>query len=310
MRIESDARQSRWERVLETARGLPVRPRAAARLRISQALFHTGRLTKEMFAFAQWRGADLLPSMKDGMDVCYPLSETLLELGQVNLAEHFAHEALEVNGERPELLWLLARINVLKDRAQAARVFLNRLRKVPFHRKEAEHRLLALEADPTLAGEPDIARIRPLRVDSDYAESGIPPEMLLHQLLQANRRNRMAAEYLMAHYLLSGQTERIVRDLGVLDDVGAWETPRHIEEAILLHAAAQMGQGVDLRGRRISAGTLRRFEQIQEMLSRNGGKAAGIEAALLRDFGDTFWFYSLLGQTLGGIRPTFARGPS
>ncbi|HOY60163.1 MAG TPA: DUF6057 family protein, partial [Verrucomicrobiota bacterium] len=231
IRIAWEAQQGRWERVLDAARGLRRMPDPSAQLAINQALYHTGRLNQDLFAFPQTKGAPLLPSMLQGMAVCAPLSNTLLELGQVGLAEHYAHEALENIGQRPHLLWLLARINVLQDRPRAARVFLNRLRQVPFQREKAARRLEALAADPTLGSEDDIARVRPFLVTSDYADSAVPTEFLLRQLLQSNRRNRMALEYLMAHYLLDGQSEQLLQNLGALDQHGIWETPRHVEEA-------------------------------------------------------------------------------
>jgi hypothetical protein len=305
LRIDWEAQQGRWEQVLEAAHRLRVWPGPATRLAITQALFQTGRLTDDLFAFAQRKDVDLLPSMRDGMPVCVPLSDTLLELGQANLAEHFAHEALENLGERPHLLWQLARINVLQNRPRAARVFLNRLRQIPFHGPRADHRLRALEADPTLSGEADIVRVRPRLVTTDYADSGVPTEVLLRQLLQSNRRNRMAFEYLMAHYLLTGQVEPLVQNLRLLDELGMWETPRHLEEAMLVHSPTSGDGKNDNAGRRVSADTARRYREFQARLSQNGGRSAGIELQLAREFGDTVWFYQLFGATFGGAPPVF-----
>ena len=71
-------------------------------------------------------------------------------------------------GERPDLLWLLARINVLQDRPQAARVFLNVLRLVPFEWKRATEALRRLEADPRLSQEAELEEIR-ARADEKLA---------------------------------------------------------------------------------------------------------------------------------------------
>lgn len=303
------AEQCRWKETVEAARRLRVRPDAATRLRIHQALYHSGRLTQDLFAFPQWEGADLLPSMREGPDVCAPLSDTLLELGQVGLAEHFAHEALELDGERPTVLWQLARIHVLQGRPQAARVFLNRLRQVPFHRQKADRRLRALDQDPRLAGEADIARVRPLLVNSDYAASGISAEYLLRQLLQSNRRNRMAFEYLMAHYLLTGQQDALVREFAALDDFGIWETPRHLEETALASLSAKGERQNEVAGRRVSAETVRRYQRFQDLLRRNGGQVTGLELQLARDYGDTYWFYQLFGATFGSLPPQFTTRP-
>ncbi len=306
IQVDWHAEHGRWEKALEAASRLRVRPDAATRLRIHQALYHSDRLTQDLFAFPQWKGADLLPSMREGPGVCRSLSATLLELGQVGLAEHFAHEALELEGERPALLWQLARIHVLQDRPRAARVFLNRLRQVPFHRQVAERRLQALDRDPSLAGETDIARIRPLLVNSDYAASGVSAEFLLRQLLRSNRRNRMAFEYLMAHYLLTGQLDALVRELAALDAFGVWETPRHLEEAALAFLTTNGEDRTEIAGRRASAETVRRHRQFQELLAQNRGRVTGLEMRLAREYGDTFWFYQLFGATFGSLPPKFS----
>lgn len=309
LRIEWAAQEGRWEQALEAARNLHQFPGPAARMAIHRALYQTGRLTQDLFSFPQRRGLELLPSMREGIAVCAPLSDTLLELGQVGWAEHFAHEALENAGPRPHLLWQLARINVLQGRPQAARVFLNRLRQVPFQRERADRRLEALAADPALTSEPDIARVRAWMVTTDYAESSIPTEFLLRQLLQSNRRNRMAFEFLMAHHLLGGRTDAVVQGLGTLDDHGLWETPRHIEEAMIEHLAAKGGATAELAGRRVSADTVRRHSEFQTRVRQYGGRATGRETQLATEFGETFWFYQLFGATFGSVRPNVATSP-
>lgn len=309
IRIAWEAQQGRWERVLDAARSLRRMPDPSAQLAINQALYHTGRLNQDLFAFPQRKGAPLLPSMRQGMAVCTPLSDTLLELGQVGLAEHYAHEALENIGPRPHLLWQLARINVLQDRPRAARVFLNRLRQVPFQREKAARRLQALAADPTLSTADDIARVRPFLVTSDHADSGVPTEFLLRQLLQSNRRNRMALEYLMAHYLLNGQSEPLLQTLGALDQHGIWETPRHIEEAMIDHLHPTGTNHTEIAGRRISPDTVRRYGEFLAHIEKDSRRVADLRVRLATGFGDTFWFYQRFGVTFGAIPPTDTTGP-
>lgn len=306
-RIERAAQEREWESVLHTARRGGIKPLPTARLAITLALFHTGRLNDELFAYPQQKGAELLPSIRESLDMCSLLADALLELGQINLAEHFAHEALELRGERPHILWQLARINVLKDRPRAARVFLNKLSRIPFQRERALRRIAALEADPALSSESDISNVRALRVTSDIAESGVPTEVVLRQCLSSNPRNRMAFEFFLAQCLLDARFDQLLKNAGSLASFGIWETPRHIEEAMLFHAAATGSKDAPLGDRRPRAESVRRFRVFQETLARNGGRTDGIERVLLRDFGDTFWFYHLFGRTLGPTRPAFAQ---
>jgi hypothetical protein len=303
--IKLAALEHKWESVLTLARQLKTEPTPVVRLAIARALYHEGKLNKELFAYPQRKGVEILPSLREGLEVCDLLADTMIELGQVNLAEHFAHESLELQGERPRTLWQLGRIYVLKDQPKAAAVFLRRLSLVPFHRTRALERLKALERDPALSSEPDIAPVRPLRVTSDIADSGLPTEVVARQCLGSNKSNRMAFEFMLAHYLLETNLDQLAKNVEFLGNYGVWETPRHIEEALLLRdSLAGTNQTTSIR-RPTSAPVAQRFELFRKTLRANNGKVEGIEDVLMRDFGDTYWFYHLFGRTFGAKVTTY-----
>ncbi len=62
-----------------------------------------------------------------------------------------------------------------------------------------------LDADPELCDVPVIASRRELMVVGDSIDNTKHAERMLQGLLERNPRNRMAFEYLMAHYLLTRQ---------------------------------------------------------------------------------------------------------
>jgi hypothetical protein len=113
LRFELLAKQRNWRQLLACVPLAAHSP--VARLYVTQALFQTDRLGSGLFSVPQIKGQDLLPSTRHGLQVFQPLSETLLELGEVNLAEHWAHESLELEGPHSAVLKELALINVLKD---------------------------------------------------------------------------------------------------------------------------------------------------------------------------------------------------
>ncbi|MBI4659694.1 MAG: hypothetical protein HY735_12710 [Verrucomicrobia bacterium] len=298
LQVDLLAEQGKWDEVLKVAshvRGYKL----STFLCLDRALFHTGRMARDLFAFHQVKGLDLLPGLDRGLGHCRALSATLLELGQVNLAEHFAYEALELEGDRPALLWQLARINILKDRPRAARIFLNVLRKIPFQRVEADRWMKELETDLRLTGQKDLARIRRWKAGTDLAESHLPTAELLEQLLQTNRQNRMAFEYLMAHYLLTFQLDKFTRELDRLNDFDFPVIPRHYEEAILLRQRLKTEAKIDLRGRPIDPKTTRQFEQFQAQLDRYRNRRDEAGAALAEDFGNTYWYYFFFARAFG-----------
>lgn len=299
--LQGAAERQDWSRVLAIGRRIDPLP-AAARLQIHRALFHLGRLHSELFAFPQHDGVEMLAALSDGVEVSLPLCDTFLELGHVNMAEHFIQEAMEVRGECPEILWRLALINVVKDRPGAARVFLNRLSRMPFHAAAARRWLTGLVGDPTLAGEDAVARVRALKVDTDWLERRFATEQLLRQGLKPGRPNRMAAEYLLAQLLLTRQTDEVLRNLDLLDATPSTALPRHVAEAVLAASRGKGAGSVSLKGRTIAPDLEQDFTRFAQAYTRAGERAA-TDPALAAEFGDTYWFYDVFGRSAARTAP-------
>jgi hypothetical protein len=269
---------------------------APAEIRLHRALYHTGRLADDLFSFTNQTIWALMPALKPSLNACRAQSESALELGQVVMAEHFAHEAMEWEGPRPEILLLLSRINSILDRPQAARIFLNVLRQVPFQRQSAEACLRDLEKSGRLLNEMELKQVRGCMVTYDQPHVTVPPEGILLESLDANPTNRMAFEYLMTHFLLTRQVDRLVQELKRMKDFQGTEIPRHYEEALLLHQRKNGGANMDLQGRQIRPATLQRFREFAAAMQRGTDRTAEGKAALARDFGDTFWLYCISGR--------------
>ncbi len=280
-----------YERVLATAAVMARNEmNVASETRLHSALYHTGRLAEELFSYRSQRTWDLLPGLGGGLDSCRAQSRTFFELGLVSEAEHLAHEALENEGERPELLQLLAEVNTLKQRPQAARVFLHVLRQVPFHGGVARTCLRDLDANPQTISGCELDAVRPLMLTNDLAHQTFAAEGFLVQLLRRNPTNRMAFEYLMAQHLVNLEVNQVVDRLWQLDQFGFAGIPRHYAEALLLYEQSR-GTHVELRGRKIRAETLERFRRFTEAMNQRQFTTESGRQALAREFGDTYWYY-------------------
>jgi hypothetical protein len=293
IQISYYAGQGEWDKIPAIAAGQSV-TYPSSQIHLIRALYHTGRLPEEMFSYVLPRSLDGMFVLGRGLEFCRAKSEALLELGQPGLAEHFAHEALEYDGDRPEVLKVLVRINLLKGRPQAARVFLNRLDQMPFQGEWVRRMRRSLAAGPGMAEDPELAQIRARMVATDLPHNEVPTERFLQQLLHTNRKNQMAFEYLMAHLLLTLQMDKLVAELGRLNDFNYAAIPRPWEEAILLVQQAKGAQAVDLRGRQIRPETRRRFDRFMERFKAHGYDRPGDREALRQEFGDTYCFYCLV----------------
>jgi hypothetical protein len=257
------ARMSMWPEVLEELAEHPPRAYAPGLLYdVNRALFETGQLGDRMFSFPQYPdfllqvGPDAIPHRG-----CH---ETLLELGCINELERTAQGALEVTGERPYLLRELAIVNIVKERPNAATVFLNVLSRDMVQGWWARDYLDLVAQDASLSSEPQVVHLRNLMVREDKILTS--NEEMLMALLMHNNRNRMAFEYLMAYYLLTGQLDKIAQNISALEHFGYQRIPEHYAEAILLESQ-MTGQPPQLFGWTIEAEVQSRFGEFVRLTS-------------------------------------------
>ncbi len=257
---------------------------------IDRALYHSGRLGYDILRYPQHPGI-LLLSIKGDASISWKRFDTYMDLGLINRAEHDLVESLTEFGERPILLERLALVNMVKGRIAAARTFLVALSKTLFHSGWAESYLERLEDDPNLSGDEQVQEMRGLMLKRDYHFTFLDEDAVLQDLLENNRGNRMAFEYLMVRYLLTGGLEGFRENLKRLGDFNYQWMPRLYEEVILY--MAERGQTVELDGQEVSEEARRRFSEFQSIYNRYGRNKAMALNELWEDYGDSYFFYRL-----------------
>ncbi len=260
---------------------------------VNRALYHTGQLGNNMFAWPQ-KPSYLFLTGPDYQWVYWQDFAVHLELGFVNFAENALMECLAAMGDRPMLLQQLAMINMVKGNRDTARIYLHTLNATLFHSGWARHYLRLLEGDPALATDREVQRLRSVAMEEDYPTLDLSREGMLSRLLEKNGENRMAFEYLMAWYLMNRQLTRFTKHLEGLHDLGYQTLPRHYEEAILVYAATARTT-IQLRGYEPKQEVRRRIERFLGTLQNHGGDKQAAFPELARDHGDTYAFYNVYG---------------
>jgi tetratricopeptide (TPR) repeat protein len=267
------------------------------------ALAQTGRLPWEMFHYPQQASSDAL-LLRDTVWDTNPVvakwrSDLYLELGRVNESQRWAHEALAMEGETPRVLERLGLVNVLNGNVETARIFFRALERAPFHAARARTYLAALDRDPRMSADPRVARVRPLMLTKDYV-GDFTTEQILLQSLEANPSNRMAFEYLLAHYLLTS-------DMDGFAMLAPWlksfyrEFPAHVQEALASfeNVNGSLPPGVDRSA--IDNATAARFQNFVYIWTRvQKGPPESAWTALAPRFGSTYWFFYIFGRTAAG----------
>jgi Family of unknown function (DUF6057) len=267
------------------------------------ALARTGRLPWEMFHYPQQASSDAL-LLRDTIWDTFPgvadwRSDLYLELGRVNESQRWAHEALAMEGEAPRVLERMALVYILNGNPDVAKTFVRALEKVPFQVARAQQYIAALDRDPGMRADPLVARIRPLMLHKDYV-GDFSTEQILQQCLEANPSNRMAFEYLLAHYLLTSDMKGFASLAPRLKDFYR-DLPTHVQEALLgfRNVNGTLPPGID--GLAIHSQTESRFQNFIYIWTRHqNGPAEDAWKALAPVFGGTWWFFYIFGRTAAG----------
>jgi len=287
----------KWPAVLEQARTIGPGYNLYVNHHVNKSLYHTGRMGDEMFSYVQqgWRGLLLFPQEMDVASYIQAV-DLPLRLGEVNLAERYAYEALANIGDVPAVMQQLVLINTAKGFPQAARVFLNRLSEDVVYRNYAQETLQRLAHNPDWTIDEHIWQIRSFRPATDHVDTEIMLENLFSRLCARNRHNRMAFEYLMATYLLTKQLNRFVATLDRLDDFDYDQLPRHYEEAILLYQALYKRR-VDLHDRAIRPQARERCDRFGRLFQRHKNDDPQAWPELVANYGNTYYFYFFMGAS-------------
>jgi len=164
----------------------------------------------------------------------------------------------------------------------------------------AKQCLAELAKDALVSSDDEVVRLRASRLREDYVILSLSVEEMLRELLKANRNNRMAFDLLMAHYLWQGKLDEVVGNLGRLDDFGYASIPSLYEEAALLYQQVR-GKPADLHGHKLSAETLRRYDDFVRRYDAGPGVA---QRELARLYGHCYLYYYLyvVLPRQGGVR--------
>lgn len=281
-----------WPQVLASARRAP--DNHFVMLAVNRALYHTGKLGREMFQWPQ-HPDDLLLTRSEYKRVFWQTFDVYLDLGLVNLAENALTEVLEGLGDRPMILQRLATINMAKGNLGTAKVYLCALHRTLWHRDWAASRLAEIERDPSLAADAQIQALRAMALDKDRPTVRLPEEQMLSALLEKNPKNQMAFEYLQSWLLLTKQLKKFVEPIGRMKDFGYQELPRHYEEATLIYAYGSRKR-VNLEGFKPSSQLQQRAADFSSVLTQYNTDKAGALARMQSQYRGTYFYYFLCVQ--------------
>lgn len=211
MKYDFMARYQQWNRILEAINDEKPNNQIGVTVQ-NLALAKHGMLLDHMFEYNQNGILGLLPDV--GTDAISPLptSEAFYQLGMITIAQRTVFEAQEaiLDFQKSGRCYKrLAQTNLILGSYEVARKYLKALQKTLFYREWASETLPLLGYEEAIAKHSEYGRLRQmLYTDDFYFGDHVGPEML-ERLYFRNTENRMAYQYLVAYYLLTGDRESL-----------------------------------------------------------------------------------------------------
>ena len=215
MQYDFMARHQQWNRLLATVN--TEKPNNQIGVTVQNlALAMQGMLADHLFDYNQNGILGLLPDVQSDATSPLPTAEAFYQLGMINVAQRTVFEAQEaiLDFQKSARCYKrLAQTNLINGDYEVARKYLTALQKTLFYREWANETLPLLGNEEAIAQHPEYGRLRQSAYKEDfYFSDHVTPEML-ESLYNSNKDNRLAYQYLLAYYMLTGDREGYTKRL-------------------------------------------------------------------------------------------------
>ena len=262
---------------------------------LNRSLAEMGKLGDSMFTYPQKKSSLFLETTQSIISLNMWLqSEVNLQIGNLNGAQRHAMNAMEITGPSPVILHRLVMVNLAKGQYDIAHVFLEKLKNHLHYRKEAQEILSQMQTDPEMRSNPNITHLRSIMLLENEPLPLVDYEPLLKRLLEVNKHNRMAFEYLMGHYMLTGQVDKLAANINRFKDFGFETIPYHYQEAIIIHADT-IGRKPNLGQYELTPGIIEQSRVFRGILDPLAGNKQAAFNRLGADFSRTYFFFYTFG---------------
>ena len=213
MQYDFMARHQQWNRILVTINDEKPNNQIGVTVQ-NLALAMHGMLLEQMGNFNQNGIAGLLPDVKEDATSPLPTAEAFYQLGMINVAQRTVFEAQEaiLDFQKSGRCYKrLAATNLINGQYEVARKYLAALQKTLFYRDWANETLPLLGNEEAIAKHPEYGRLRQMVYKEDFFFSDHVTSEMLRNLYYSNTDNRLAYQYLLAYYVLTGDRDNFIK---------------------------------------------------------------------------------------------------
>lgn len=258
----------------------------------NRALYFTGNYLDNACKIPQKFGThSLLIEHNVNKSILMPTSDIYYDLGLINEARHWAHEAYTSFGNQPRILKRLVEVNIISQKYNTAKKYILLLKKSLTHRNWALEQEKLLFNETLISTHNEYSTKRNQLAQTDFfANSHVPAENLFNLTNQPGY-HKMAFDYLILYYLLRHEIVYVINNTHQFKEYGYKTLPRLVQEGIVLLMAKTQNKTINLNGYQIDAGNFERFKDYSKLyaLYKNNDKKA--KEILDKKFGDSYWYY-------------------
>ncbi|MBN1465052.1 hypothetical protein JXA02_04775 [candidate division KSB1 bacterium] len=293
LRVDYYAHHGQWQKLLDHVEEHPSDDILVA-FQTNRALYHTGRMPSEMFAYDQtWGVAGLFLPPEARAFFSIQVSDLYWDLGFLNEAEHWVLEDHSNFSFSPWHLQRLALISILKGNSGLADMCLNALSKTILYRGWANRYRPFVTQPHRLQEKRQLSYGQRLYIDKDFIINSAFPEQDIQSVLAQNSENRMAFEYMMVTHMLTFRLGMLITALQ--SDRADLFLPKHYQEAVVVFLHNTQGQMGEI-AKWLSPKTRAEFNDFMQILARHGNDATEAQDELREKYGRTYWYYSLFSN--------------
>ena len=209
MKYDFMACHQQWNRILNTID--EEKPNNQIGVTVQNlALAKQGTLLNKMFEYNQNGMLGLLPDVQRDATSPMPTAEAYYHLGLTNIAQRTVFEAQEaiLDFQKSARCYKrLAQTNLINGDYEVARKYLMALKKTLFYSDWANETITLLGNEKAIANHPEYGTLRTFAIKNDFLFSDNATPEILERLYLSNKKNKLAYQYMMASFILTGDRE-------------------------------------------------------------------------------------------------------
>ena len=288
--LEYYAENEEWEKILTLAEEIELYD-FRVNFQVNRAYSHLGQLPDMLFNYPQLLGSFGLfvdPAMMIGSS-SMPTSDLYFDLGFMNESQHWAFEAETLLPNSPRILKRLVMINLVNRKYNLAGQFLNVLDKNILCR-DWVRKYEKYVSDTTLAAmDKVIVEKRRFTPKKAIISPGTIEGLKL--LIQTNKNNRMAYDYLLAFDLLDSNLSEFIEYLQYYKQYYSQTMPRAWEEGLLICIMKHKSFPDFVTEETVSKNCRQRIVNFNKVMKSFNNNLPAAKNTLLQYFGNSYLYY-------------------